>query len=119
MVSDAQVMDLLVLWHRSEARWLPVESYPAVCPSCSGYRASRQYDSNNGASESEALARLVNHVSHVISGIQEPHQTALRFLARNRASGASVWSSPRLPESQDELEALTAEAVELFTAAVC
>lgn len=107
-------LELLVLWWRAESQWSPVEGYPAECPSTRGWRASRQYDDGNGAFETDARGALIRHIGHVVNSIDEPYRTALYLLARNRAVGASVWRSLRLPEDQDARADIVAEALERF-----
>lgn len=110
-------LSLLVLWWRAEAQWSPVEGFPRECPSTTGWRASRQYDfgvDSNGAGETAERGALIRHVGHVVNSLEEPYRTALYLLARNRATGVSVWRSPRLPEDADERAELVAEALQRF-----
>jgi hypothetical protein len=113
LLSD--IHDMLVLWHRRESLWNPVEGYPRECPSTAGYRASRQYDSDNGASESDHTSMVISHVDDVVKAMDEPFQTAIKLFARNRATGASVWRSQRLPQDQQEVAEITQEALEIFS----
>ena len=94
---------------------MPVEGYPRECPSTAGYRASRQYDSDNGSSDADNLSRLVHHIGGVIEQMEDPHRTAIKLFARNRATGASVWRSPRLPDDKELAAEITQEAIEIFT----
>lgn len=110
--------ELLVIWHRYESQWTPVEGYPSECPSTAGYRASRQYDSHNGAEETDQRGKLAAHVGQVVDGMPEPHRTAIRLIARNKATGATVWTSARLPADKDELLRIAAAAMEIFAARV-
>ena len=114
MKRDIDLIELLVLWFRTESQWTPVEGYPIECPSTAGYRASRQYDCDNGAQESEARGRLARHVGFIVAGMDEPYRSALHLLARNRSSGVAVWRSPRLPQDDDARAAIVAEALDLF-----
>lgn len=116
MIRDIDAIELLVLWHNYESGWSPVEGYPTECPSTRGYRTSRQYDDNNGAFETDARGKLAAHIGHVIRSIDDPWRTALCILARNRATGAQVWTSPRLPADKDARVHLVAEAVDMFAA---
>ena len=114
-------IELLVLWWRAESGWSPVQGYPAECPSTAGWRASRQYDSgmdSNGAAETDARGALIRHIGHVVASIDDPYRTALYMLARNRASGVSVWTSARLPQDDDERAELVAEALHRFVMAL-
>lgn len=106
--------ELLVLWWRSEQQWSPVEGYPSECPSTRGWRTSRQYDDGNGAFETDARGQLIRHIGHVVASIDEPYRSALYLVARNRASGVSVWDSPRLPKDEMQRMAVISDAVEMF-----
>lgn len=110
-ISRSDTLELLVLWWRYESQQQHVDGYPRECPSTAGYRASRQYDDGNGALETDARGLLAARVGHAVDSLPEPYRTALYMLARNRALGAEVWRSPRLPEDGDERAAVVAEAV--------
>ena len=45
-----------------------------------------------------------------IDRVPQPHRTAIQFQARNLATGANVWQSPRLPQDIEERAILTMEA---------
>ena len=116
-VAVTDYVELLVLWWRAERDWSPVEGYPMECPSTRGWRSSRQYDygqDSNGAGETDARGSLIRHIGAVVQGMEEPYRTALYLLARNRATGVSVWLSPRLPADQDERAEIVAEALQRF-----
>ena len=118
MKRDIDLIELLCLWWRHESQWSPVEGYPQECPSTAGYRASRQYDDQNGSQETDARGQLAQHIGRVVAGIGEPHRSALHMVARNRASGVSVWTSARLPADADARAAVVADAMELFSDAL-
>lgn len=114
-------ISLLTLWWRYEKGWLPVQAYPTECPSTSGYKTSRQYDSDNGAFETDERGQLAQRIGNVVAGIPDTPKrwrTALYILARNRATGVQVWTSARLPEDEQERMELVAEAVDLFMAEI-
>lgn len=105
---------LLVLWYRCEQSGaLRGLGYPAECPSTRGYKTSRQYDDINGAAETDERGELAREVGHAVNGMPEPYRTALYFVARNHATGAQVWRSPRLPEGE-KLKELISESLALF-----
>ena len=114
MQRDFDPLALLALWWKAESQWTPVQSYPTECPSCRDYRASRQHDDTNGADETDARGMLIRHIGEAVNSIEEPHRTALYLLARNQATGVTVWRSARLPADDVERAALVAVAVELF-----
>lgn len=108
------LIDMLCLWWRCESQWMPVAGYPHECPSTHGYRASRQHDDGNGAFETDERGRLAISIGEAVQRVPEPHRTALYFLARNRATGAQVWMSPRLPIDPDERAEMVSAALEMF-----
>ena len=118
MKRDIDLIELLCLWWKHESQWTPVEGYPAECPSTRGWQASRQYDDQNNAAETDARGQLAIHIGHVVAAIEEPYRSALHMVARNRSSGVSVWVSPRLPADKDARAAVVAEALELFAGAL-
>jgi hypothetical protein len=107
--ADIDPLELLVLWWRAESGWSPVEG-----PSTRGWRASRQYDDANGALDTDERGALIRHIGQVVASIPDPYRTALYLVARNRATGVSVWRSTRLPENEDERAELVADAVQMF-----
>ena len=115
MNREIDAIQLLVLWHRiSQAGALRPLGFPAECPSTRGYQASRQYDDQNGAMETDERGGIARMVQKVVDGIAEPHRTALYVLARNRATGSQVWASARIPGDKDEVLRITGEAVAMF-----
>ena len=118
MKCDIDLVELLILWWKYESQWLPVEGYPAECPSTRGWQASRQYDDQNNAAETDARGQLAQHVGRVVASIAHPHGAALGMLARNRACGTDVWVSARLPADKDARAVIVAEALELFAGAL-
>ena len=112
--TDIDPLELLVLWWRAERDWTPVEGYPFECPSTRGWRASRQYDDANGALDTDERGSLIRHIGQVVASISDPYRTALYLVARNRATGVSVWRSARLPEDEDARAELVADAVQMF-----
>ena len=114
MRRDRDAIGLLVLWYRCEQSGaLRILGFPAECPSTQGYRTSRQYDDINGAAETDERGEMAKAVGQAVNSLHEPYRTALYFLARNNATGAAVWRSPRLPEG-DALESVVSEALALF-----
>ena len=110
----ADLISLLVLWHRLDSLAV-VAGYPSESPSCAGYKTSRQYDSDNGSFESEARSDEAHAVGRLVMLMDDPFRTALCLLARNRATGVTVWRSPRLPADQDECREVLAEALSMLS----
>ena len=113
------VIGLLVLWWRIERTGaLSKLDFPHECPSTRGWLASRQWDDQNGAFETDERGQVAKLVGAIVDGMQEPHRTALYILARNRATGRDVWNSPRIPADCDERAWLIADAVAKFAGQV-
>lgn len=100
--SDALLNDLLSRWHRYSISTPPDIGYYKANPSCRLYRASRQYDAENGARDSDTEASIMEAVDHAIEMMEQPWSTAVQLNARNLATGITVWISPRLPA--DDIE---------------
>jgi hypothetical protein len=114
-------LDALVFWWRYESGWIPVQGFPTECPSTIGWRASRQYDTDNGAMETDARGEMAQRIGNIIHGIPDTPKrwrTALYVLARNRATGVQVWTSTLLPQDEQERMELVAEAVDLLMAEI-
>ena len=111
---NRDLLDMLALWWRYESQQIPVQGYPSECPTTAGYKASRQYDDNNGAAETDARGLLAKSIGRAVDSLQEPYRTALHIVARNRVTGASVWLSPRLPADKDERAQIVSDALDKF-----
>lgn len=112
------ILDMLVFWWNYERGWLPVDGYPTECPSTRGYKVSSQYDDTNGAQDTDARGMLAKRIGQAVASIGEPYRSALYLLARNRATGVSVWVSPRLPTDDDERAQIVSDAVDKLAALV-
>jgi hypothetical protein len=115
---EFEVLDLLDIWWKYERRWLPVDGFPAECPSTKGWNASRQWDDANGSLDCEMEVKLAQRIGFLVSQIDQPWRTVLHLLARNRSSGVSVWSSPVMPEDRIERANLVASAIDRFRALI-
>ena len=51
-----------------------------------------------------------------VQEMDDPHRTAIHFLAKNLTVGATVFTSPRLPQDKAALLLVTAEARAMLTA---
>lgn len=108
------VLELLDLWWRYEDRYQHARGFPGVCASTRDWRASRQWDDRNGALDADVDHKLAKHVGAMVWQVADPWRTALHFLARNRATGATVWVSPRLPKDQQERAQLVSQALDML-----
>jgi hypothetical protein len=113
-ITPDDLLEALVFWWRFEKGWIPVEGYPTECPSTAGFKASRQHDDTNGAFDTDERGRWAQQIGHAVNRVPQPHRTALYVLARNRATGASVWMSPRLPADDVERAQMVADAVDML-----
>lgn len=95
--TDELLNDLLSRWHRFAASTPPNTGFPKANAACKLYRTSRQYDTDNGAFDSDGEAAIMEAVDHAIDSMEQPWRTAVEFNARNLATGTGVWRSPRLP----------------------
>ncbi len=99
---EEMLSDLLARWHRWSVHTPPATGYYKENPSCKMYRASRQYDTENGAFDTDRENSTMEAIDHAIDRLQQPWKTAVEFNARNLATGVWVWMSPRLPA--DDIE---------------
>lgn len=95
--TEASLDALLVIWHRYSSGYRFGRAYPGTAAGCEQYRPSRQYDSENGAMDSDADASLAGAVDCLVQKMVDPYRNAISINARNLSNGLSVWSSPRLP----------------------
>lgn len=92
-----EVADLLLLWWRSESRAKAVAGYPTECPSTKGYSPRvRGYDAETVDSLRES--RIAARVAAVVAALDPDMRSAAHIMARNLVTGATVWSSARIPE---------------------
>lgn len=96
------VSDLLRRWHIRAVSTPPTTGYYTSNPACKLYRVSRQHDDMNGALDTDQDGQILEAVGYAIDQMEQPYKTAVEFNARNLATGAAVWRSPRLPT--DDLE---------------
>jgi hypothetical protein len=109
--------DLLARWHR----WCdrpPIEGgYPTECPSCRGYRTSKQYDDTNGALDTDIEGRMMIGLDALIhSTLEGVYLTAIQCNARNLAIGAAVFRTPRI--SAEDMQARIGEARSMLAKAL-
>jgi hypothetical protein len=111
----ATLDDLLCRWN-AWARSVSVgRGYGSTAPGCGGYRASRQYDFENGAMDEDVEHGVMRQVDHEIMELADPYRSAIIAHARNLATGLDVWASPRLPSDAKERRAIVHEARGMLT----
>lgn len=111
---ETYILDLLTLWWRYESQWTPVQGYPVECPSTAGFRASRQYDDANGSMETDARGKMAASVGYAVNSLPNMERMAIYTLARNRATGVTVWRNPQLPADATERARLVARALDML-----
>lgn len=110
MLNEAEkiIDSLLVDWHK----WCSMDTgarelwYQSQAAGLKMWRASRQYDDQNGALDADAHQALMQAVDGVIEHLPGPEYTMVHVHAKNLAIGVTVWRSPRLPQNKDELNRL-------------
>jgi len=109
---DAVIDDLLSKWHQYSNDYRPSRGFSGSDATCRDHRAPTHFDWQNGAEEARALKqemKAFDQAIHRVPNAPEPWYTCLAFEARNLASAAQVWNSPRLPAGE-ELAVLRIEA---------
>jgi hypothetical protein len=94
--------NLLASWHRWASAAHASAGFYTTNAACKLYRCSRQYDSHNGASDTDHESERMEAVGYCIDRMEQPWRTAVEFNARNLATGVVVWQSPRLPTNDIE-----------------
>lgn len=112
MQSDIEHLlnDHLVRWHNWCSRYRFGKGYPSSDVTCRQSRTSKQYDYDNGAMDATVEDSIAEAFDAAMDKVDQPHRTALSIQARNLATGANVWSSPRLPPDPMERSKILMEA---------
>lgn len=112
--TQTRLNDLMAEWHKWCANYTGVKGYSSSDMTCRDYRASRQYDDQNGALEAALSSSTLETMSAEVFAMDQPYQTAIQIQARNMATGRIVWSSPRLPADAMERSKIVAKAREML-----
>lgn len=107
---DAILDRYLVLMHEYSSAYHVGRGYPSRAPGTEGYRASKQYDYDNGAMDDEADHVTGAAVAAIVDNMADPHRTWLRMEGRNLKTGVKVWTSARLPLCPVERSVIRQEA---------
>lgn len=106
--------DLLCAWHRWADKWSPCAGHGS-CAMFTGVKSSRQFDSEGDVADASLHNTQMKAIDFHVSEMSEVYRTALQICARNLATGAAVWRSPRLPQDAEKCqEVVTAAKVELL-----
>ncbi len=107
---NATLDDLLQRWHRWADAYRPKTGWNTRSAGAGQFRVSRQYDTENGALDSDMEASVMETIEHQVGQMDGAHQTALHCQARALVLGCVVFVSPRLPQDRAERQALVNEA---------
>ena len=102
--------DILSRWHSWAKGYSPIPTCGADPMFRNAKSSGRHWDSTSEVIEDEIQGKILQAVDFQVSEMQDPHRTAIHFLARNLATGRSVWLSKRLPEDKMEVAIIVAEA---------
>lgn len=108
--SNEVLNELLVSWHIRCKHYVYGKDYPSTSAGFSDWRASRQYDDENGALDTDIHASTLDTLNAEIYALDHPYQDAIHIQARNLYTGKSTWTSPRLPAGEIERAAILFEA---------
>ena len=107
---EEHLNSILSEWHSWAKGYSPIP----VCGADPMFRnaksSGRHWDSTSDVIEDEIQGKILQAVDFQVSEMADPHRTAIHFLARNLATGRSVWLSKRLPEDALARATIVAEA---------
>ena len=106
--------DLLSLWHTWAKQEQHARGYASTSAGMSGYRTSRQYDSDNGALDTDLDKSTMKTVDFQVSQMDDPYRAAIHMEAKNLAAGRHVFQSPRVPAGLEGMSILRAARLTLI-----
>ena len=109
-IQSEHVDTWLKLWHSWATSERYGTGYPGVAAGCVMYRASRQYDDQNGALDRAADIAEAKAVNGVIQGMDTDYQSALAMEALSLCS-VRVFRSARLGDRFKEVVPLARAAL--------
>lgn len=112
---EAALDNLLITWHTWASSDRGVNGYPKEAAGMKMFRASRQYDYENGSIDADVDSSIAEAVDFAVSQMPDPYRTAIHCNAKNLTTGVSVWRSPRLPAGDIERAQVAADAREMLT----
>lgn len=107
--TDAILSDLLERWHR----WMQgfqLCPQPGADPMFRNAKSGRGWDSTQDIIDGELSDSTMTAIDFEVGEMAEPGRSAIYAHARNLASKAAVWRSPRLPQDPQERAILVLEA---------
>ncbi|MBT2333606.1 hypothetical protein J7E49_06775 [Variovorax paradoxus] len=117
--STAILDDLLSRWHSWAKNYIPIPQCGAD-PMFRNVKVAKTWDTTSDAFDDELNNRIMEAIDFQVSEMpdQPPdrgYRSAIYSLARNLATGRSVWLSPRLPKDPVERGILVVEARNMLT----
>ena len=114
---DDVLSGLLADWHK----WMsaaPINGTDRLDdPTFRDVKSGRCWDSADDIIEADLKSDTMKTIDFCVTGdargqggLMEPHRAAIYSLARNKATGHSVWRSPRLPTDPIERGVIVLEA---------
>jgi hypothetical protein len=117
----ARLDDLLSRWHH-KCKMYQIARQQSSTPGFREAVSSRSWDSTSDIADDAYLRLAMKAIDFALLGdrnsqgaIPDPHNAALKLLARNLSTGRSVWLSPRLPQDAVERATVVAEARNILT----
>jgi hypothetical protein len=110
MTEANQILDDLLARYHAWAKSYKANQQAPRDPIFRDAKSGRGWDSIDDIIEDELMGSTMESIDFHISEMQDPHRTAIYFLARNLYTGRSVWLSKRLPEDAMERGIIIAEA---------
>jgi hypothetical protein len=89
--------DLLSSWHRWAKGETHVDGYASTSAGLGDWRASRQWDDQNGSLDGELDKSTMKTIDFQVSQMVDPYRAAIHMNAKNLAAGRQVFQSPRVP----------------------
>lgn len=98
--------DLLSQWHRWAAGETHSDGFASTSAGLGDWRASRQWDDQNGALDGELDKSTMKTIDFQVSQMQDPYRAAIHMNARNLSAGRVVFQSPRVPTGLEGVNVL-------------
>lgn len=115
-IAHQHLDEILRAWHRWMRSYTPSIGYAPKAAGFGMYRASRQYDTDNGALDDDADTQMSEAVDREVSRMQDPHRSAIHQCARNLYTDRNVWVSARVVASGRDPAQVQTEARQMLWA---
>jgi hypothetical protein len=94
---NAILDSLLAAWHSWAQGDRASLGYSNISAGMGEWRASRQYDFDNGAIDAEVDKSINRTIDFHVREMVEPYRAAIYMQAKNLSAGRHVFQSPRVP----------------------